>query len=553
MFQQAGLAFLEGVWLILSPCILPILPIVLATSLTGGRRRPIGIIIGFILSFTLFALLARQLLSAFVLESAVLQNTSLILLIVLGVSMLIPAFNDWLALRMKSLANWGDHLSNRFGQGDGLRGGIMIGSLIGLIWAPCAGPVMAVALVQIIQAKTDLLAASIVLMFVTGAAVPMLIIALTGRQIMQKLGFLKNHALRLRQALGLVIIGAGLLLYSGVTTLLLASGGTAPEATNASAETLRDPLASPVAAPEFTGIQQWLNSAPLTMAGLKGKVVLIDFWTYSCINCIRTLPYVTAWDRKYRDKGLVIVGVHAPEFEFEKKPANVQKAIKVHNIQYPVALDNTLATWSAFQNRYWPAHYLINRKGQVVYVHFGEGKYDVTEHNIRVLLDASDMDKAEIPAADIGKPGLVQSPETYLGYARADNFSSKESMARDQSAPYSYPEFLLLNHWALQGQWQIGAQNITAQATGAKLRYNFIAGRVFLVLGTTDGKPLTVKLTLNGKPVGDKAGKDAANGVLTVSGETLYELINQHGTSNGILELEATAPGLQAYAFTFGG
>jgi cytochrome c biogenesis protein CcdA/thiol-disulfide isomerase/thioredoxin len=552
--HEALLALFEGFGLILSPCILPILPIVLAASLDGGKKRPVGIIIGFIVSFSLFALLARQLIQWLQIDTQIIQNAALLMLGILGVVMLVPRLDALLSARMKGIANFGDQLTTRVGRGDGLVSGVMIGCLIGLIWTPCAGPIMAVAVVQIIQAKTDFNAALIVLMFVTGAAIPMLTIALTGRVVMQKFGFLKTYAVRLRQGLGAVILAGTVLIYSGVANQLLAGSPASEMSAEKQGHGLIDGLDRPVAAPEFADIQDWVNSKPLTMAALRGKVVLVDFWTYSCINCVRTLPYVTAWDRKYRDKGLVIVGIHAPEFAFEKKLGNVQDAVKAHGIHYPVALDNNLATWSAFNNRYWPAHYLINQQGQIVYTHFGEGHYDSTEQNIRTLLGLKDGGGVDVQPSAVGGTGLIQSPETYLGYARTENFSSDESLSQDKSAQYSFPDFLALNHWALAGQWQVEAQNITAKEAGAKLRYNFIAGRVFLVLGSADGKPVKVRLTLNGKPLGTKAGQAVkADGELTVTGETLYELINQGGVSNGLLELTAESAGLQAYAFTFGG
>lgn len=553
--QQVFLALLEGVGLILSPCILPVLPIVLAASVDGGRRRPYGIIAGFIGSFALFALLARQLINALQIDPQLIQNTALVLLALLGGIMLLPRLDGWLNSKLKGIANLGDSLSSRVG-GGGFSGGLIVGSLIGLIWTPCAGPIMAVAVVQIIQAKTDLMAALTVLMFATGAALPMLAIALLGRGLMQKFGFLRTHAVRLRQGLGAVILGVALLIATGAANSLLAGRAPQPDLATAPSNNdsgLQKALPQPLPAPEFAGITDWLNSQPLTMASLRGKVVLIDFWTYSCINCVRTLPYVTAWDRKYRDKGLVIVGVHAPEFAFEKKLANVQDAVKAHGIGYPVALDNNLATWSAFANRYWPAHYLINREGQIVYTHFGEGNYDITEHNIRTLLGVTDGDRAEAVPAAVGNALKGQSPETYLGYKRAANFASNELITRDRQASYSFPEFLLLNQWALAGDWLVTAQNSTAQAPGAKLRYNFLAGRVFLVLGSTDGKPVKVSLKLNGQILRDGAGKDVRDGALTVTKETLYELVKLDGAKNAVLELTAESAGLQAYAFTFGG
>jgi thiol-disulfide isomerase/thioredoxin len=303
--------------------------------------------------------------------------------------------------------------------------------------------------------------------------------------------------------------------------------------------------------PELNGAIMWLNSPPLTRAQLKGKVVLVDFWTYSCINCVRTLPYITAWDAKYRDKGLVIIGVHSPEFEFEKKLDNVQAATVKYGIHYPVALDSDLATWSAFKNQYWPAHYLIDKNGQVVYTHFGEGDYDVTENNIRVLLGLG-PEKAEAPMttdqaahADSG-----QTQETYLGYSRAKNFVGDAT--HDKAADYTFPNNLPLNNWALSGAWKIGAENITSEKPDAALRLNFAAKKVFLVLGA-GGKPVHLRVMLNGKPVTAGAGADVKDGVVTVDRDALYELINQGESKNGLLEISADGPGLRAFAFTFGG
>ena len=313
---------------------------------------------------------------------------------------------------------------------------------------------------------------------------------------------------------------------------------------------LSDGLKTTYAAPDFSGIDTWLNSPPLTMQDLKGKVVLIDFWTYSCINCVRTLPYITGWDKKYRDHGLVIVGVHSPEFEFEKKVENVKAAIAQHGIRYPVALDNNLSTWVNFGNHYWPAHYLINKEGKVVYTHFGEGKYDVTENNIRYLLGLKD--RAETIIAEAPTFALGQTPETYLGYARAENFGSKERVENDVETAYHFPAFLSEHEWALSGKWKVESEKIVAGGKGAALRLNFKARKVFLVLGTASGKPIHVSLKLNGGAVGNNAGKDAPSGMVTIERNTLYELIDQKNPRNSLLEIESDAPGLEAYAFTFG-
>jgi thiol-disulfide isomerase/thioredoxin len=379
--------------------------------------------------------------------------------------------------------------------------------------------------------------------------VPMLLIALLGRKIMGRLNFLKTHSYAVRRTLGIIIIAAAALIYSGADVeLLAASGGSS--ASTGSGE-LEHALAHPYPAPEMTGIQNWINSPPLKIADLRGKVVLIDFWTYSCINCVRTLPYIKDWDAKYRDKGLVIIGVHSPEFDFEKKLDNVQAAVKKYGIKYPVALDSELTTWSAFNNSYWPAHYLIDKDGRVVYTHFGEGSYNVTENNIRTLLGLGPED--EKPVAPPENPSFLQTPETYLGYTRTQNFSSNEPVSKDATTRYSLPSTLLLNQWAVEGDWLMGPEKITVQTAGDKLRLNFLARKVFLVLGTGNGQPISVHVLLNGKPAGKASGADVKNGVLTVTREALYELIDQGSTKNGVLELQIDQPGLQAYAFTFGG
>lgn len=542
-----GLAFLEGVALIVSPCILPVLPLVLATSAGGGRRRPYGIIIGFVLAFTLFALAARQLVSLLGLDLDLVKNASLVLLALMGLVLLSSKLSEKFGALTQGLANLGNDLAAT--KGEGLLGGIAIGALIGLVWTPCAGPILAAVLVQVIRQQSDLAGNLVILSFGIGAGVPMLVIALAGRRIMGKLGFFARHAEAVRKGFGVLILLSVAYIASGADIEALFMPKETAEAPRGEL-VLQEGLGRPYAAPEFAGIEAWQNSAPLTMKELQGKVVLIDFWTYSCINCVRTLPYLTDWDKKYRDRGLVIVGVHSPEFEFEKKPANVRDAIAQHRIRYPVALDNNLSTWLNFHNRYWPAHYLIDRQGRVVYTHFGEGKYNVTENNIRYLLGLKEQGETIQVEGPTFAPG--QTPETYLGYDRADSFGGKESVMRDAQGGYRFPSTLSADAWALNGTWQVEREKIVAGGQGAALRLNFKARKVFLVLGTAGGKPVRVTLKLNGEAVGNNAGKDAAAGVVTVERNTLYELIDQQSPKNGLLEIETDAPGLEAYAFTFG-
>ncbi|MBZ0106872.1 MAG: cytochrome c biogenesis protein DipZ [Sulfuricella denitrificans] len=547
MIVDIGLAFLEGLALIVSPCILPVLPLVLAASVEGGRRRPYGIIIGFVLAFSVFALVSRQIVQALGIDLDIIKDASLVLLALFGLVLLSSKLSEKFSAMTQGAANFGNNLASV--GGDGLLSGVMIGALIGLVWTPCAGPILAAVLVQVIRQETNLAGNLIIVSFAIGAGIPMLIIALTGRKIMGKLGFLTRHAEAVRRGFGALILLSVAYIASGVDAQSLLTSSAKPQK-NAAELVLQDGLEKPYAAPEFAGIDAWINSQPLTMKSLKGKVVLIDFWTYSCINCVRTLPYITGWDRKYRDQGLVIVGVHSPEFEFEKKLENVRAAIAQHGIGYPVAQDNRLSTWVNFDNLYWPAHYLIDRDGKVVYTHFGEGKYDVTENNIRYLLGLKS--KAEIVQAEAPAFMPGQTPETYLGHDRAENFASREKMKPDTESAYHFPDTLSGNQWALNGKWKPEAEKIVAAETGAALRLDFKARKVFLVLGTATGKPVRVTIKLNGEAVGPNAGRDAPNGVLNVERNTLYELIDQKTAKNGLLEIETDSPGLEAYAFTFG-
>jgi cytochrome c biogenesis protein CcdA/thiol-disulfide isomerase/thioredoxin len=549
---EIGLSFIEGLALIASPCILPVLPLVLATSVDGGRRRPFGIIIGFILAFTVFALLSRALVNILHLNLDYIKYGSLILLAIFGVIMLSEALLSKFGSITQSFANSGTTLSAN--ARDGYLSGILIGVLIGLVWTPCAGPILAVALVQIIRQQNSLNAMLLILAFAIGAGVPMLIISLTGRRLMTKLKFLYTHPSLVHKTLGVLVLLAVGFIASGLDAKTLFSKSTINNSVSKAVlqDRIQKAVDEPYPAPQFALSDIWLNTPenkPLAINSLKGKVVLIDFWTYSCINCIRTLPYLRDWYQKYQANGLVVVGVHAPEFEFEKDKTNVINAIARYGIKYPVAQDNNLDTWTNYNNRYWPAHYLIDKNGNVVYTSFGEGDYDVTENNIRVLLGLGRGNTNN--GVDLGL-NMGQTPETYLGYARAENFGGVQEAATDAIKVYSLPGAIPADHWALSGKWLIEGQRIISKEMHARLVLNFTARHVYLVLGNPSGRSIKLNLKLNGKPVGNVAGKDAPNGVITVSGHRLYELINQGEVKNGLLEIDVSESGLEAYAFTFG-
>jgi len=351
-----------------------------------------------------------------------------------------------------------------------------------------------------------------------------------------------------------------LFLFVGGLTLLFLAALAVSMRTREQADLVSNPLGQPFdaavtdgsslpvlaqAMPEFTDIEAWIGSEPLTAAGLKGKVVLIDFWTYSCINCIRTLPYVTSWHEKYKDKGFTVVGVHTPEFAFEKEEANVREAMERHGITYPVALDNEFGTWNAYANHYWPAHYLFDAQGRLRYVHFGEGKYEETERNIQALLEEAGRE-ADMPFTETdGVPEFTKigSPETYLGYARMELLSSPEPLRRDAVQTYTAPEPYRLNRFSLSGEWRVEAERAVAVKEGAAIIYRYDASNVNLVLAPPDGGAARVQVFIDGQD----------RGLITIDGERLYELHSTPGAyGEHLLELRFLTPGTAAYAFTFG-
>jgi thiol-disulfide isomerase/thioredoxin len=317
--------------------------------------------------------------------------------------------------------------------------------------------------------------------------------------------------------------------------------------------------------PSLNGAVQWLNSPPLTKEALRGKVVLVDVWTYSCINCLRTLPYLKAWAQKYRDQGLVVIGVHAPEFAFERNVDNVKKATHDLGIDYPVAIDNDYAIWRSLNNQYWPAHYFVDAEGRIRYHHFGEGDYAHSEQVIQQLLaeaghgDASSMSKQAVIAQQgaMMQPDEadVRSPETYIGYERAEQFMSPGGEAQDRVHDYAAPKALDVNDWGLAGPWKVGAEHATLSGGSGRIVYRFHARDLHLVLGPSkDGKPVRFKVSIDGAAPGASHGSDIqADGSGTVTEQRLYQLVRQAGpVKDRTFSIEFLDPGVEAYAFTFG-
>lgn len=542
-----GLAFIEGLALIISPCILPILPIILSGSLTGSRVRPFGIITGFIITFAFVTLFSRSFIMFTHVSEDSIRNISFGILLILGLIMMSTYLTEKFALFTNRLTNIGGSLKIANNPESGFLGGLIFGGLVGIIWTPCAGPILAAVIVQVVLQHTTLTSMLAVLAFGVGAGLPMLLIALLGRRLINHFTFIRNKANTFRKLLGLIIVLTSLyLIYSN--NLTFSFGASTNTQSQESDLTLINGLEKPYQAPEISGIDAWINSPPLTLKDLQGKVVLIDFWTYSCINCVRTLSYLKDWYAKYHDQGFEIIGVHSPEFEFEHNLNNVKNAVAKFEIHYPVALDNQFVTWRNFNNEYWPAHYLINKEGKVVYEHFGEGEYDVTENNIRYLLGK----KMPAQAKEVEQNySTSQTPETYLGYERAERFSSDSAVVRDKAANYVYPEEVTQNNWALQGRWIIYPDKIVSQSSGASIKLHYDAKKVYAVMGIKN-KPVMVKVWVNGQPIAGETGSDVKAGLVEVKENRLFSLINAKKEEEGVIELVATSPGLELYTFTFG-
>ncbi len=540
-------AFVAGIVTALSPCVLPVLPVILAGGTTGNERQPYAIVAGLVVSFTVFTLTATAVLSALGLPDDLLRNIAIVVVALVGLSLLWPRLGQAFE---RPFARFSRLDSRRAG------GGFLLGICLGLVFTPCAGPVIgAVATVAATQ-DLSLDAVLVTLAYALGAGLVLLGIAIAGRRGLALPRF-KTAAPMIRRALGGAVLLVAILMAFNVDTRLQTN---LPEYTQALQrlensddvksrlddiapgrdEVVADggELGDGGPAPEFAGVEGWINSDPLTIEGLRGKVVLIDFWTYSCINCLRTLPYIKKWDETYRDKGLVIVGVHTPEFAFERERSNVESAVRRLGLAYPVALDPDFGTWEAWQNRYWPAKYLIDRSGRIRFAHFGEGEYEETEEAIRELLAEPDLPALVSNDVDAETPGDVQTPETYLGAERLQGYYGSP-IAANRLTEYQFAETVPANGVSYSGFWTVEGERIVA-GDNARLQLRYWAANANLVLGT-DGKPGTVQVLLDGKPVK----------TVTVDKDDLYRLTDLPEAGEHLLELRFS-PGVEAYAFTFG-
>ena len=543
MVVLLGIAFLAGVITAISPCVLPVLPIVLAGGASGGRRRPYAIIAGLVGSFFASVLFVAWLLQKLGLPQDLLRNVAIALLFVVAATLVVPELGVLVERPLARLA--------RRPSGD-LGGGLLLGASLGLVFVPCGGPVLAYVSAQAASVDFGARTIGLALAYAIGAGVPLLLIALGGRHAAERTRALRANARAVRAALGVVVAGAALAIVFNVDRTLQTRLGDYTDLlqrhTEKTAYARRKlglsghesrRLEDFGAAPDFRGIADWLNTPggrPLSTAALRGKVVLVDFWTYSCINCLRTLPHLKAWYATYRPKGLVVVGVHTPEFSFEHVPANVRQAVRELGVRYPVALDNRYATWNAYANQYWPAEYLLDRRGHVRHVHFGEGQYDETERLIRTLLAEPTTSLPVASRLADPTPHDLTTPETYVGYRRLDRYAG-ESIAPDRLRRYRFPPRVEQNELAYGGGWRVEAERIISRQD-ARLRLHFHARDVFLVAGGRG----RIDVLVGGKRVRR----------LRVAGiSRLYTLVRSGRVEDALLELRFT-PGLAAYSFTFG-
>lgn len=553
MLVIASLSLVAGVLTVLAPCVLPFLPVIVGGSLGhGSRRRPYLIAGSLVVSLLAFTLLLKASTVFLHIDPRVWAIGSGTLVILLGLAMLFPSVWAWIAQRTR-LENAHSLLDKARTQRSETAGALLTGAALGPVFSSCS-PTYAWVIATVLPASP--VAGMVYLgIYCVGLAGALLAIALVGRRLIDKLGWAANPRGWFQRIVAVMFILVGALVATGVDKQVQAwavdkfpalvnfeEGLIPSDAAPGAAEAGEAPVLG--TAPELQGITQWINSDPTTLEALKGKVVLVDFWTYSCINCVRTQPYLNAWYDRYHDAGFEIVGVHAPEFAFEKVPENVERAVQDAGIKYPVALDNDFATWRAFNNRYWPAKYLIDKEGKVRWVHFGEGEYDEAEKQIRALLgDTGDM--ANAPEEAMAR-NATQSPETYLGTQRALGEETRLVSGEHDYGTNDSPR--ATNGWTLSGAWRVDDESITATQKGAQLKYRFAGREMYLVLDGPAGAKVRVEVEGDIPP----GGADVTDGTVTLSGARLYRLVKlPEGTDGTTVTLTFDA-GVKANAFTFG-
>ena len=570
----ALLAYLGGMLTIVSPCILPVLPFVFANAGRSFRRGALPMLVGMALTFAVVATLAAVGGSWAVRANEVGRWAALTLLGLFGLALIFPSLSD---RATRPLVALGSRLSEK-GNQESVWSSMVLGIATGLLWAPCAGPILGIIFTAAALQGASLGTSLLLLAYALGAATSLALALLVGGRVYRSMKGSLHATEWIRRALGVLVIAGVVAIAFGLDTRVLS------KVSSAQTSSLESGLASklgigsapsegpkvgaggrlelPVEGrlPSLDGLGPWINSQPLTTHSLKGKVVVIDFWTYSCINCIRSIPYVRAWYDTYEKDGLVVIGIHAPEFAFERNAENVVNAVSDLGIRYPVALDNDYAVWKRLNNNYWPAHYFFDAEGRQRYHHFGEGGYRESEMVIRQLLaeaghapKSGGMAKATAKGAEAAAEfSALNSPETYIGFRRAERFASPGGQVPNRPKTYEGGA-LKLNDWALEGQWTVGPQSAVSGSAPAAIDYRFHARDVHLVLGATIN-PVRFRVTIDGKAPGPDAGVDVKpDGTGVVSGQRLYQLVRQKGdVRDRTIRIEFLDPGVEAFAFTFG-
>jgi cytochrome c biogenesis protein CcdA/thiol-disulfide isomerase/thioredoxin len=566
----AILAFLGGALTILSPCILPVLPFVFARTEQPFARSTLPLLIGMAATFAAISTLAAVGGAWAVHLNDYGRVVAMALLAVSALALLSRRFAAWATRPFVAL---GARLASDTtgGTRSGVIPSLLLGVATGFLWAPCAGPILGLILTGAALRGPSVATSVLLLAYALGAATSLGVAAAASTRVIaaMKRSFAAGEWLRRVLGVGVLAAVAAIALGWDTGTLTRLSVANTTRIEQALIERVapreRAGEAVTIAAqlPALNGAVAWLNSPPLTPQALRGKVVLIDFWTYSCINCLRALPYVKSWYERYRAQGLVVIGVHAPEFAFEKDAQNVARAVRDLGITYPVALDNDYAIWKAFDNHYWPAHYFIDAQGRIRGHHFGEGDYAGSEQLIRQLLIETGAAHLAAAAEAIQGTGVqaassesaVNSPETYLGYSRAANFASAGGLVRDEPHSYAAPRALQLNQWALSGAWRVDGEKAVATGAGAMIVFRFHARDLHLVLGPGAARhPVRFRVIIDGREPGADHGTDVQpDGSGSVSEQRLYQLLRQSdAAADHTFAIEFPDADVQAYSFTFG-
>lgn len=573
MMILAFFAFLSGIVTILSPCILPVLPIILSGTV-GGKSKPIGIVTGFIISFSLFTLALSALVQALSISVDTLRIIAIVIIITFGITLLIPK----LQLALESLLSKASRTKGT-SKRTGFFGGLITGTSLGLVWTPCVGPIMASVISLAVSQQVDGGSVIIITAYSLGTAIPMFAIMAGGRKLLNHFPKITGKTKDIQRFFGVIMIVAGIMIGFGVDrsfqTLILkvfpnyGTGLTSFEQGDLVQKALNDrnpnkdmidgfnwsitPNSGEISnygkAPEFIANGPWLNTnQSLSLEDLEGKIVLIDFWTYSCINCVRTIPHLKELYDKYKKYGLEIIGVHSPEFSFERNEGNVRQAIKDFDIKWPVVLDNDFSQWNAYNNRYWPAQFFIDKNGNISYFHFGEGSYDEAEQVIRTLLQENGAELENQANKTTSNEIMGQrTPEIYLGYSRLNNFASKDSFEPDILSSFERKEYLDLGEWSLDGEWIIRNNFIEIDGDG-ELELLFKGKELFIVIEPKNDSSI-ISVEINGNIPKDTA--DVIDGELQLDSSRLYHLASFDDSFEKLLKLKISGH-VRLFTFTFG-